>query len=251
MSISVFWPSTRAWGSWRSTEWTTSRRAPSAATESLCTGKKGKTGQGNLQGESKYFMWAKSRNFSLEPGFTLPWFLKNWRLREKWIFLQAQLRLNFHSSFSFLSLINTSCTEMHAALLHRYLKGAACGLLLCFHLTDPSTCYLWLLLIEIDVVTTLVLIIKWCSQKNWLEWWGFRPPSPVTDSLPPVFWEQAWVFPAQDAKDQTFSKHAEKRVWGSSFTCTAAFCFGNQEIQIQVPVIQVGLQFSCSLSWQT
>lgn len=44
---------------------------------------------------------------------------------------------------------------MHAALLHRCLKGATCGLLFCFHLTRPSSCYLWLLLIDIDIVKNI------------------------------------------------------------------------------------------------
>lgn len=153
MSISVFWPSTRAWGSWRSTEWATSRRAPSATTESLCTGKKGKIAQGICKGNLNTSC-EQSRNFSLEPGFTLPWFLKSWWLRERWIFLQAQLRLNFLLSSVF-CLWQIPPAQKRAALLRRYLKGATCGLLFCFHLTGPSTCYLWLLLIEINAVKNI------------------------------------------------------------------------------------------------
>lgn len=40
MSLSVFWPSTRAWGSWRSPEWAASSWAESTTTESICAGKR-------------------------------------------------------------------------------------------------------------------------------------------------------------------------------------------------------------------
>lgn len=166
-------------------------------------------------------------------------------------FPASTVEVKFLLLLSFFSLTNTSCTEMHAALLHTYLKGATCGLLFCFPLTGPSTCYLWLLLIEIDVVKNINIDNSALKRTDWNEW-GFRHPPPVADSLPPVFWEGAWVFSAQDAKDQTSSKHAETGLRSSCFTCMAVFClgFGDYEIQIQVPVIQVGLQFCCVLSWQ-
>lgn len=149
MSISVFWPSTCAWGSWRSTEWTTSRRAPSATTESLCTGKKGKIGHGickrngNASCEKSPETWTR---------FYSSLILHKLMAKSKVDFPASAVEVKFPLPLWFLSMANISSTKMHATLLHSCLKGATCWLLFCFNLTGPSLWYLWPLLIEIDVV---------------------------------------------------------------------------------------------------
>lgn len=90
---------------------------------------------------------------------------------------------------------------MHAALLHRCLKGATCGLLFYFQLTDPSTCYIWLLLIEIDIVKNISIDNK-AVLSNELTGMGEVSDLPLlllTASLQFSEREQD----AKDAKDQT------------------------------------------------